>query len=65
MSDGELAAALDYIRAHAEIWEVILTGGDPLMLAPRRLAALIAGLDAIGHVAVIRIHSRVPIVELA
>ena len=29
--------ALDYIRAHPEIWEVILTGGDPLMLSPRRL----------------------------
>ena len=31
-------AGLDYIRAHPEIWEVILTGGDPLMLSPRRLA---------------------------
>ena len=63
LSDSELDAALAYIRAHPEIWEVILTGGDPLMLAPRRLAALIAALDAIPHVAVIRIHSRVPIVE--
>lgn len=63
LSDGELEAALDYIRSHGEVWEVILTGGDPLMLAPRRMARLIAGLDAIGHVAVIRIHSRVPIVE--
>ena len=33
-----LDAALDYIRAHPEIWEVILTGGDPLMLSPRRIA---------------------------
>jgi lysine 2,3-aminomutase len=63
LDDAELGAALDYIRGRPEIWEVILTGGDPLMLAPRRLAALIAGLDAIAHVAVIRIHSRVPIVE--
>ena len=63
LSDAELEAALDYIRSHSEVWEVILTGGDPLMLAPRRMAKLIAGLDAIGHVAVIRIHSRVPIVE--
>ena len=44
---------------------MILTGGDPLMLAPRRLAELIAALDAIAHVAVIRIHSRVPIVDPA
>ena len=42
---------------------MILTGGDPLMLAPRRLAELLADLDAIGHVGVIRIHSRVPIVD--
>ena len=44
---------------------MILTGGDPLMLAPRRLAELIAALDAIDHVGVIRIHSRVPIVDPA
>ncbi len=63
LNDAELAAALDYIRARQEIWEVILTGGDPLMMAPRRLAALLDGLDAIAHVAVVRVHSRVPIVE--
>ena len=63
LSTVELEAALAYIRAHSEIWEVILTGGDPLMLAPRRLGELIAALDAIAHVAVIRIHSRVPVAE--
>ena len=63
LSAAELDAALAYIRDRPEIWEVILTGGDPLMLAPRRLAELIAALDAIAHVAVIRIHSRVPIVD--
>ena len=63
LSTAELEAAVAYIRAHREIWEVILTGGDPLMLAPRRLGDLIAALDAIAHVAVIRIHSRVPIVD--
>jgi len=63
LSAAELAAALTYIRAHSEIWEVILTGGDPLMLAPRRLAELIAALDAIAHVAVVRIHSRVPVAD--
>jgi lysine 2,3-aminomutase len=63
LSTEELETALTYIRARSEIWEVILTGGDPLMLAPRRLADLIASLDAISHVGVIRIHSRVPIVD--
>ena len=63
LTADELAAALAYIRNRPEIWEVILTGGDPLMMSPRRLADLIAALDAIDHVAVIRIHSRVPIVD--
>jgi len=63
LSAAELDAAVAYIRARPEIWEVILTGGDPLMLAPRRLAKLIAALDAIDHVGVIRVHSRVPIVD--
>ena len=63
LSAAELEAALAYIRSHPAIWEVILTGGDPLMLAPRRLGELVAALDAIEHVAVIRVHSRVPIVD--
>jgi lysine 2,3-aminomutase len=60
---AELDAALAYIAAHPEIRETILTGGDPLMLAPRRLADLIARLDAIPHVDGIRVHSRVPIAD--
>jgi lysine 2,3-aminomutase len=65
LSAAELEAAIAYIRDHRGIWEVILTGGDPLMLAPRRLGELIAALDAIEHVAVIRVHSRVPVVDPA
>lgn len=61
LSEAELEAALGYVRDHPEVWEVILTGGDPLMLSPRRLAALVARLDAVPHVAVIRVHSRVPV----
>lgn len=63
LSAAELDAALAYIRARPAIWEVILTGGDPLMMAPRRLAELMASLDAIAHVGVLRVHSRVPIVD--
>ena len=65
LSEAELAAAFDYIRAHSEIWEVILTGGDPLLLSARRIAEIIRALDSIPHVQVIRIHSRVPVVEPA
>jgi lysine 2,3-aminomutase len=65
LSRVQLAAALDYIRTHAEIWEVILSGGDPLVLAPRRLAEIVGALAAIDHVKVIRVHTRVPVVEPA
>jgi len=56
---------LDYIRAHSEVWEVILTGGDPLMLSPRRLAEIMADLAAIDHVKIIRLHTRVPVADPA
>jgi lysine 2,3-aminomutase len=57
--------ALDYIGAHPEVWEVILTGGDPLMLSPRRLAEIMADLADIDHVKIIRIHTRVPVADPA
>jgi lysine 2,3-aminomutase len=63
LTTAELDAALDYIAAHPEIWEVILTGGDPLVLSPRRLRELAERLGAIPHVHILRLHSRVPVVE--
>lgn len=63
LSPDELEAALAYIAGNPEVWEVILTGGDPLVASPRRLAEVVARLDAIPHVAVVRIHTRVPVVD--
>lgn len=62
LPDADLDAALDYIAQTPAIWEVILTGGDPLSLSPRRIAALMARLSAIAHVQIVRLHSRVPVV---
>jgi lysine 2,3-aminomutase len=59
----ELEAALDYIRANPQIWEVIVTGGDPFLLSPRRLRGIVRDLDAIPHLGVIRFHSRMPILS--
>ncbi len=61
----EMAAALDYIRSHPEIWEVILSGGDPLVLSDRRLGLLMDELSKIQHVQVIRIHTRSPVADPA
>ena len=60
-----LDRALAYVASRPEIWEVILTGGDPLILAPRRLSDLMRRLGAIDHVKVIRLHSRVPAADPA
>jgi lysine 2,3-aminomutase len=62
LSPQALAAALDYIGAQPQIWEVILSGGDPLVVSARRLKDVVARLSAIGHVKVIRVHTRVPTV---
>jgi lysine 2,3-aminomutase len=56
-------AAYGYIRQHPEIWEVILTGGDPLVLSAQALRTVIDTLGAIEHVKIIRLHTRVPAVE--
>jgi lysine 2,3-aminomutase len=61
LSRAALADALDYIRRTPQIWEVILTGGDPLVLSPRRLKDVMNALAAIAHVKVIRVHTRLPV----
>lgn len=65
LSEAAYRAAIDYIRSHPEIWEVILTGGDPLMLSPRRMSEIMAELAAIDHVKIIRFHTRVPVADPA
>ncbi len=63
LSPQALRAALDYIRRNTGIWEVILTGGDPLILSPRRLRAVMQEIAAIDHVRVVRFHTRMPVAE--
>lgn len=59
---NQWAEALDYIRTRTDISEVILSGGDPLMLNDRRLSDLMLALNDIPHVRRLRIHSRLPVV---
>lgn len=64
-SPEHLGAALAYIEETPAIWEVILTGGDPLVLSPRRLREILERLGAIDHVSVVRVHTRVPVADPA
>ena len=63
LTETELGAAFAWLRAHPAIQEVILTGGDPLMLSPRRLKSILDTLAAIPHVQTLRIHTRVPVAD--
>lgn len=61
LSKKELDAVISYIAAHPEIFEVILTGGDPLMLSAARAREITDRLEVIAHVKVIRWHTRMPV----
>lgn len=63
LTPAQLEAAIGYVAATPAVREVILTGGDPLLLSPRRLGGLLARLAAIGHVESLRVHTRVPIAD--
>lgn len=63
LSPFEIGDAINYIRANPQIREVILSGGDPLTLSNRRLADVLAALSKIGHLDIIRFHTRAPLVQ--
>ncbi|HET6183168.1 MAG TPA: lysine-2,3-aminomutase-like protein [Acetobacteraceae bacterium] len=63
LSEAELEAAYAWLADHPAISEVILTGGDPLMLSARRLRSIVAALSAIPHIRTLRVHTRVPIAD--
>ncbi len=63
LTPAELDAAVAYVAARPTVWEVILTGGDPLVLSPRRVRDILRRLEAAPHVKVVRLHTRVPCVD--
>jgi lysine 2,3-aminomutase len=65
LSRRALARAFAYIAERPDIWEVILSGGDPLILSDRRLRDVGSRLAAIAHVKILRLHTRVPVVDPA
>ncbi|MFV9614637.1 MAG: EF-P beta-lysylation protein EpmB [Gammaproteobacteria bacterium] len=61
-SSKTLNHVLNYLKKHTEIEEVILSGGDPLILDNEKLASLIEKLETINHLHTLRIHTRLPVV---
>ncbi|NLV50824.1 MAG: lysine 2,3-aminomutase [Clostridiales bacterium] len=62
ISEKELRSALGYIRGHTQIRDVLISGGDPLVMGTERLEKIISALRMIPHVDIIRIGTRVPVV---
>lgn len=65
LTGAKLDAALAYLASRPEIWEVIMTGGDPFILSARRIREVAKRLAAIPHIKVARWHTRVPVVDPA
>ena len=63
LTAAELDAALAYIAGHPEVWEVILTGGDPLVMSPRRIEDLVRRIADIPQVRILRVHTRLPVAD--
>jgi len=60
-ADSDIDQAIDYIGANPQLREVIFSGGDPLILSPRRLQQLVEQVTAIPHIKMLRFHSRAPV----
>ena len=63
LSPAAFERAMAYVATHSEVREVILTGGDPFILSPRRIAEISTRLAAIDHVKIVRWHTRVPVTD--
>lgn len=62
ITEAALKTALDYIRKHTEIRDVLISGGDPLTMSTEKLEHIIKGIRDIPNVDVVRIGTRVPVV---
>ena len=59
--DDNTEKGLQYLREHREVRDVIISGGDPLMLTDRKINYIVGGIRSIEHIEIIRIGSRVPV----
>ncbi len=61
-NQADFEKSMQYIEEHTELWEVILSGGDPFMFTDYFLAKIITRLKQINHIKIIRFHTRTPAV---
>src|SRR5439155_19180705 len=61
LSRAALAAGVEYVRSHREVRDVLISGGDPLVLSDERLEEILRALRTIPHVEMIRIGTRAPV----
>jgi lysine 2,3-aminomutase len=61
ISREELAEAVAYLREHTEVRDVLVSGGDPLLLSTARLVELLEEIRALPHVEIVRIGTRIPV----
>ena len=59
-ANNDVSAGMNYIREHKEISNVLLTGGDPLLMSTRRIGEIVDELASIDHVRIVRIGSKMP-----
>ncbi|MBL9050491.1 MAG: lysine-2,3-aminomutase-like protein [Tabrizicola sp.] len=62
LSEAEFDSVIRYLQAIPEVREVIFTGGDPLVLSPRRLGDMLDRLQEVASLETVRFHTRVPVV---
>jgi lysine 2,3-aminomutase len=62
LSRDEIAAACDWFRAHPEVRDVILSGGDPLAVGDGAIERILQALRAVPSIEIIRVHTRMPVV---
>src|SRR3989442_1153024 len=60
LKQGELERVIEYLRAHTEVRDIILSGGDPLLLPDHLLERILKALRTVPHLEIIRIGTRVP-----
>ncbi|MCX7957065.1 MAG: KamA family radical SAM protein [Endomicrobia bacterium] len=62
MTNGEFGLVLNYLKEHKEVKQIILSGGDPLILSDEKLNFFLSKIKKLEHISIVRIETRIPVV---